>query len=102
MVTTKLLPIFVMAIAIFVLAVGGLALLGCGNQRQVAGNATQASNQTLSKIDAVDDTSDVATVPGSSLVGDVALSGAQEHATQLAMPNPRQHVLSSGFPARDY
>jgi hypothetical protein len=32
----------------------------------------------------------------------VGSSGAQEHDAQFVMPNPRQHVLSSGFPARDY
>jgi hypothetical protein len=95
MITKQLLPIFV-------LAIGGLAVLGCGSQRQVQGNATEASNQTLSKIDPVGYGNDVAAVPGSSLAGEVALSSAQGNAAQFVMPNPRQHVVSSGFPARDY
>jgi hypothetical protein len=93
MVTAKLLPIFVL---------GGLALLGCANQRQVPGNVTQASNQSLGKIDLVGYASDVAAVPGSSPVGDMASSAGQGPATQFVIPNPRQHVVSSGFPARDY
>jgi hypothetical protein len=102
MITRQLLPTFFLTIGGLVLAIGGLALIGCGNQRQVLSNATQASNLTLSKADAVGNASDVAAVSGSSPTGDVASSGAQERAAQLAMPNPRQHVLSSGFPARDY
>ena len=31
------------------LVIGGLALFGCGNQRQVQGNGGQASNLTLSE-----------------------------------------------------
>ena len=96
MITRQLLPIFV-------LAIGGLALLGCGSQTQVPDNMTQASNQTLSKIDSVSDAGDdAAAVPASSLAGDVSSSSAQGRATQFVMPNPRQHVLSSGFPVRAY
>jgi hypothetical protein len=95
MITRQLLPIFV-------LAIGGLALLGCGSQTQVPDNMTQASNQTLSKINSVSDAGDDAAVPASSLAGDVSSSSAQGRATQFVMPNPRQHVLSSGFPVRAY
>jgi hypothetical protein len=102
MTTKQLLPIFVPAIAGFVLAIGGLALPGCGSQRPFPGNVTQASNQTVSRIDPVGYTSDVAAVPEPSPAGDVAWSSAQGRATQFVMPNPRQHIVSSGFPARDY
>jgi hypothetical protein len=102
MLTRQLLPYFVLAIVIFVLAVGGLALLGCGSQTRVSGNATQASNQTLSRIDSVSDASDAAVAPGSSSAGDTPSSNAQGHAAQFALPNPRQHVLSSGFPVSAY
>jgi hypothetical protein len=102
MITRQLLPTFFLTIGGLVLAIGGLALLGCGSQKQVPSNVTQASNVTLSKADAVGSASDVAAVSGPSLAGDAASSGAQERAAQLAMPNSRQHVLSSGFPARDY
>jgi hypothetical protein len=95
MITRQLLPIFV-------LAIGGLALLGCGSQTQAPGNVTQASNQTFRKIDSASDASDDAAVPGSSPAVDVSSSSAQEHATQFVIPNPRQHVLSSGFPVSDY
>ena len=95
MVTAKLLPIFV-------LAIGGLALLGCASQRQVTGKVTQASSPILSKIDPTNDASDVAAVSAPSVAGDVDSSGEEEPATQFVMPNPRQHVLSSGFSARDY
>lgn len=93
MITKRLLPIFV-------LAIGGLAVLGCGSQRQVPGNV--ASNQTLTSIDPVGYANDAAPVPGPSPASDEASSGAQGRATQFVMPNPRQQVLSSGFPARDY
>lgn len=102
MISKQLLPMFVLAIAIFALPIGGLALLGCGNQRQVPGNVAEASDQTLSEIEPVGDASDVPGVSGISLVGDVDSSRTQEHVTQLVIPNPRQHVLSSGFPARSY
>jgi len=95
MVTAKSLPIFV-------LAIGGLAVLGCGSQRQVPDDVTHASNQSSSRIDPVAEPSDVAAVSGSSAVGDLASSGAQQRTTQFTIPNPRQHVLSSGFPARSY
>src|SRR5271170_3994397 len=84
MITRQLLPTFFLTIGGLVLAIGGLALLGCGNQRQVPTNATQASNLTLSKADPVGKASDVAAVTGSSLAGDAASSGAQERAAQLA------------------
>src|SRR5271170_6317763 len=102
MITRQLRPIFVVAIVAFVLTIDGLALVGCGSQKQVPSNVTQTSNLTLSKADPVGNASDVAAVSGSPLAGDAASSSAQERAAQLAMPNPRQHVLSSGFPARDY
>lgn len=102
MITRRLRPTFVLAIGGLALAIGGLALIGCGSQRQVPGNATEASNQTLSRIDPVSYPSDVTAVPGSSLVGEVASSSVQGNAAQFVMPNPRQHVVSSGFPARDY
>jgi hypothetical protein len=102
MITRQLLPVFFLTIGGLVLAIGGLALLGCANQRQAPSNVMEASNLTMSKIDPVGDASDVAAVSGSSLAGDAASSSAQAHAAQFAMPNPRQHVLSSGFPARDY
>jgi hypothetical protein len=90
------------SLPVFVLAIGGLILLGCGNQRQVPSNLAGAPNQTSSKIDPVADANVVAAAPGSPVIADVGSSGAQEHDTQFVMPNPRQHVLSSGFPARDY
>jgi hypothetical protein len=95
MITKQLLPIFVLAIE-------GLALLGCGNQRQVMGNVTQTSNQTVNKIDPVGDASDGAVVPRSTLAGDMAPCTAKGRAAQFVIPNPRQQVLSSGFPMRDY
>ena len=102
MLTRQLLPYFVLAIVIFVLAVGGLALLGCGSQTRVSGNATQASNQTLSRIDSVSNASDDAVVLGSSSAAAVPSSSAQGRPAQFVLPDPRQHVLSSGFPVRAY
>ncbi len=102
MITRQLRPIFVLTIGGLALAIGGLALFGCGSQKQVPSNVTQASNLTMSKADPVGNASDVAVISGPSPAGDSASPGAQERAAQLAMPNPRQHVLSSGFPARDY
>ena len=100
MFTRQLLPIFVLAIG--VPALGGLVLPGCGSQTQAPGNATQASNQTLSRIDPASGAGDDAAVPGSSVVAGDASGSAQDHAVQFVMPNPRQHLLSSGFPARNY
>ena len=34
------------SLPVFVLAIGGLILLGCGNQRQVPSNLAGAPNQT--------------------------------------------------------
>ncbi|HVB83239.1 MAG TPA: hypothetical protein VNE82_25220 [Candidatus Binataceae bacterium] len=94
MITAKLLPIFA-------LAIGGLVLLGCGGQRQVPGDLTQVSNRTLSKIDPVSDASDIAAVSPSLPAAEMASPSAQERVTQFVMPNSRQRVLSSGFPARN-
>ncbi len=102
MLTRQLPPNFVLAIVIFVLALGGLALLGCGNQTQVSGSATQASNQTLSRIDSVSDASDAAVAPGSSTTADTSSASLQRHAAQFVLSNPRQRVLSSGFPVSAY
>jgi hypothetical protein len=102
MFTRPLLPIFVPAITIFVLAIGGLALLGCGSQTQVSGNVTRASNRTLSRIDSVSEARADAAVPGSSSAADAPSSSAQGHVAQFVLPNPRQHVLSSGFPVSAY
>jgi hypothetical protein len=102
MTTKQLLPFFIPAIAGFVLAIGSSALSGCGSQRQVPGNATEPSNQISSKTDPVRYASEVAAVPGSSSAGEVASSSVQGNAAQFVVPNPRQHVVSSGFPARDY
>jgi hypothetical protein len=102
MITTQLLPVCFLRIGGLMLVIGGLALFGCGNQRQVQGNGGQASNLTLSRIDPVDEANDVLGVPGSSPAGGAVSSSAQGRATQYAIPDPRQHVLSSGFPARDY
>src|SRR5271170_911356 len=52
----QLLPIFVVAIAVFVLAIGGLALPGCASQRPGPGNV----KLTLSQVDPVADANDVA------------------------------------------
>ncbi len=95
MTTRQLLPIFV-------LAIGVLALLGCGSQSQGLSNVMQRPNQTLNRLDPVSDASNVAAVPESPLVGDVASYSAQGGAAQFVLPNPRQRVLSSGFPGRNY
>jgi len=95
MITRQLLPIFV-------LAIGGLAPVGCGSQRQVLSNVAQGSNQTLNRLDPMSDASNVAPVPGSPLVGDAASYSVHGRAAQFVLPNSRQHVLSSSFPGRDY
>jgi hypothetical protein len=87
--------------SMFVLGIGVLALLGCGSQSPAPGNMTQASNQTLSKIDSADDVSADASASESSPADDATSSKAQGRVTQLVIPNPRQNVLSSGF-ERDY
>jgi len=63
--TRRLLPIFV-------LAIGGLVVLGCGGQRE-----------------------------DRNRVGDTLSYGTEGHATQFALSNPRQNVVSSGFPAQE-
>ena len=76
MTTRQLLPILVLAIE-------ALAPLGCGSHPVgVASNVTAMS--------------------GSYLVGDVASYSAEGRATHFMLLNSRQHVLSSGFPGRDY
>jgi hypothetical protein len=102
MITRQLRPIFVLAAGGLVLAVGGLAAFGCGNQKQVPSNVAQASNLTISKADPVGKASDVAALSEPAVAGEAASSGGPATTPPLAMPNPRQHVLSSGFPARDY
>jgi hypothetical protein len=89
-------------LSISVLAIGALVTLGCGSQRQVTSNVTQAPNQISNKIDPVGDARNVAAMPGSSLVGDVASYSTLGRAAQFVLPNPRQHVFSSGFPGHDY
>ena len=92
MITKRLRPIVV-------LAIGGLVVFGCANEMQIRGNATPASYQTASKNDSADNAHDDAAQSGSILASNALLP---EHASQFVIPNPRQHVLSSGFPARSY
>ncbi len=63
--TRRLLPIFV-------LAIGGLLVLGCGEQRE-----------------------------DRNRVGEVLSYGAEGRATQFMLSNPRQNVVSSGFTTRE-
>jgi hypothetical protein len=95
MVTRHLLSIFVLAIEV-------LAPLSCGSQSQAPSDVTQRPNQTLNKIDPVGDASNVAAVSGLAVVGDVASYSAERQGTHFMLLNSRQHVLSSGFPGRDY
>jgi hypothetical protein len=92
MITKRLLPIVV-------LAIGGLVVFGCANQTQIPDKATEASNQTGSKNGSAGNAHDDAAESGSTLASNVPIP---EHASQFVIPNPRQHVLSSGFPARSY
>jgi hypothetical protein len=55
---------------IFVLAIGGLVVLGCGGQ-----------------------------IEDRNRVGDATSYGAKGGTTQFMLSNPRQNVVSSGFPA---
>jgi len=84
MTTRRLLPVLVLAIA-------GLAGLGCGNQQQVPSNLTQSSNPGAKNIDP-EVGNDAAAVP----------DGSQRRATQFTLSDPRQNVLSSGFPTYEW
>ena len=57
---------------IFVLAIGGLVALGCGDQREKRNR-----------------------------IGNVPSYGGEKRATQFILSNPRQSVVSSGFPAHE-
>jgi hypothetical protein len=57
---------------IFVLAIGGLVVVSCGGQRE-----------------------------DRNRVGEAPSYGAQGRATQFTLSNPRQNVVSSGFPGRE-
>ena len=92
MITKRLLPIVM-------LAIGGLVVFGCANQTQIRDKAAKASNQTGSRSDSAGNAHDDAAQSGSVLASNALLP---EHASQFVIPNPRQHVLSSGFPARSY
>ena len=92
MITKRLRPIVV-------LAIGGLVVFGCANQTQVRDKTTEASNRTGSKNDSASNAHDDAAQSGSTLASNAPIT---EHASQFVIPNPRQHVLSSGFPARSY
>ena len=92
MITKRLLPIVV-------LAIGGLFVFGCANQNQILDRATEASNETGSRSDLAGNAHDDAAQAGSTLASNVPMP---EHASQFVILNPRQHVLSSGFPARSY
>ena len=92
MITKRLLPMVV-------LAIGGLVVFGCANKTQIRDKATKASNQTGSRSDSASNANDDAAQAGSTLASNVPIP---EHASQFVILNPRQHVLSSGFPARSY
>ena len=92
MITKRLLPIVV-------LAIGGLVVFGCANQTQNRDKATESSNQIESRSDSAGNAHDDAAQARSTLASNVPMP---EHASQFVILNPRQHVLSSGFPARSY
>jgi hypothetical protein len=92
MIAKRLLPIVV-------LAIGSLVLFGCANQTQSGDKATEASNHAGSKNESTDNAHDDGAPSGSTLASNVPIP---EHASPFVIPNPRQHVLSSGFPARSY
>jgi hypothetical protein len=85
---------------IFALLIEALAPLGCGSQIQPPSNITQGPNKIL--VHPLSDANDIAADIELPPVADATSYGAQEHTAQFALPNSRQHVLSSGFPGRDY